>query len=356
VNLSVASAEVQHGFDAHPEAAALVNPFKRQLALIVDLNNSAELVRRILPLSQIKPAELDGSWWQFGATSRIGSLVLGAWILPPAHLVVAEQFGLSVFLGYDGEQDIHQASRHWLCRPNTCLILPGRPLSIESSLFSGLAFHLDSHRILQTATGMAGLSQTPDPWVKSVHETPGWEPSNEPALATLQAMLRQAMVMAEQQVGSSQSVVDRLQLDDLIYRLLAAMIFPELREETSFERLTQRIEAGRDSFDELLDFIKANLGEPLNLTQLELHSHYSRRALQYTFRERMGCTPLQWIRNQRLDAARLKLQNPAPGQSVASISTACGYRTQSLFSVDFQQRFHIRPSQLLREGRSSRSS
>ena len=105
----------------------------------------------------------------------------------------------------------------------------------------------------------------------------------------------------------------------------------------------------------MLDFIKWNLAKPLNLTQLEMQSHYSRRALQYTFRERLGCTPLQWIRNQRLDLARLSLQNPSPGESVASISSDCGYRTQSLFSVDFQQRFHVRPSQLLREARASRT-
>ncbi|MCP9799699.1 helix-turn-helix domain-containing protein [Synechococcus sp. RedBA-s] len=353
VSLTVASADVHQVFDAHQQAVDLANPFKRRLGLVGDINASAELFRRVLPVSRLKAMDPDRTWWHYGIASRIGSIVLGTWILPPVQIVVAEQYGLSVFLGYAGEQEIQQGSQHWSCCSNTCLILPGKPLSIETSLFSGLAFHLDTQHLLKTATGMAGLSQTPDSWVKSVHETPGWEPSREPGLATLQAMLRQVIAMAELQAGSSQSLLERLQLDDLIYRLLAAMIFPELREESSFERLIHRIEAGRDSFDELLDFIKSNLAEPLNLTQLEMQSHYSRRALQYTFRERLGCTPLQWIRNQRLDVARRKLQNPSPGDSVASISSDCGYRTQSLFSVDFQQRFHIRPSQLLREARAS---
>lgn len=355
MSLSVASADVHQGFDAHQQAVDLANPFKRRLGLVGDINASAELFRRVLPVSRLKAMDSDRTWWHYGIASRFGSIVLGTWILPPVQIVVAEQYGLSVFLGYAGEQEIQQGSRHWICCSNTCLILPGKPLSIETSLFSGLAFHLDTQRLLKTATGMAGLSQTPDSWVKSVHESSGWEPSREPGLATLQAMLRQAIVMAELQAGSSQSLLDRLQLDAMIYQLLAAMIFPELREESSFERLTHRIEAGRDSFDELLDFIKSNLAEPLNLTELELQSHYSRRALQYTFRERLGCTPLQWIRNQRLDEARRRLQKPSPGETVASISSECGYRTQSLFSVDFQQRFHVRPSQLLREARSSRT-
>lgn len=355
LSFSVAPVEIHPGFEAHQEAAALANPFKHRLGLVGDINASAELFRSVLPVSRLKATDPAQTWWHYGFASRFGSIALGAWILPPVQIVVAEKYGLSVFLGYAGEQVVQQNSRQWICCSDTCLILPGKALSIEASLFSGLAFHLDSQRILQTATDMAGLSQTPDAWVKSVHESKGWEPSKEPALTTLQSMLRQAMVMAELQAGSSQSLLDRLQLDALIYRLLAAMIFPELREASSFERLTHRIEAGRDSFDELLDFIKSNLVEPLNLTQLEMQSHYSRRALQYTFRERLGCTPLQWIRNQRLDMARLRLQNPSPGDTVASISTDCGYRTQSLFSVDFQQRFHVRPSQLLREARSSQA-
>jgi AraC-like DNA-binding protein len=36
---------------------------------------------------------------------------------------------------------------------------------------------------------------------------------------------------------------------------------------------------------------------------------------------------------------------------VASIAQVCGYRSMSLFSIEFQQRFHIKPSVLLRQSR-----
>jgi AraC-like DNA-binding protein len=86
---------------------------------------------------------------------------------------------------------------------------------------------------------------------------------------------------------------------------------------------------------------------------LEQRSHYSRRALQYAFRKRLGCTATQWIRRERLELARRDLQHPSPADSVAVIALRCGYRSLSLFSVEFQQRFHVKPSQLLREARAS---
>lgn len=46
------------------------------------------------------------------------------------------------------------------------------------------------------------------------------------------------------------------------------------------------------------------------------------------------------------------LRNPAPGDTVASIAEASGYRSMGLFSIEFQQRFHIKPSQLLRQARA----
>lgn len=109
----------------------------------------------------------------------------------------------------------------------------------------------------------------------------------------------------------------------------------------------------RDAFEALIAYINANLDQPLNLTLLQNHIHYSRRALQYAFRQRLGCTATQWIRGQRLDKARRLLGYAAQGESVASIAQACGYRSMSLFSIEFQQRFHIKPSVLLREARSS---
>ena len=85
---------------------------------------------------------------------------------------------------------------------------------------------------------------------------------------------------------------------------------------------------------------------------LEAYSHYSRRAIQYSFKERLGCTITQWIRQQRLQLARECLQYPLPEDTVQSIALRCGYRSASLFSMEFQQRYLAKPSAILRQSRS----
>jgi transcriptional regulator GlxA family with amidase domain len=128
--------------------------------------------------------------------------------------------------------------------------------------------------------------------------------------------------------------------------------FPQLRRDCLLAKTLRDQMASKDAFDRLIVYIRDNLDQPLNLTLLEKRSSYSRRALQYAFKERLGCTATQWIRAQRLDLAHQLLRNPAPGDTVASIAQASGYRSMGLFSIEFQQRFHIKPSQLLREARA----
>jgi AraC-like DNA-binding protein len=341
------------GFEQHPEAAGFENPFRRKLSLFEDLESSHLLLGQVLPLETLCSATPDSAWWHYAGCFELGSILVAAGIHPPLLLSAGERAGLTVLLGYGGEQQVSQASQHWCCPSDGCLILSGETYSSETTLLSTLAFELSPERLLNTARAMAGLIHQPSHWAKELQHSHGWRLSGEPVEVPLQTLLRQEFGKADQLLGHSQALVNRLQLDDQIYRLIAALVLPDLRLESPLDRLTQKDQQGRDTFDELIDYIKANLSQPLNLTMLESQSHYSRRALQYAFRERLACTATQWIRNQRLDLARRHLQNPVPGDSVASIATLCGYRSLSLFGVDFQHRFHVKPSQLLREARAS---
>ena len=146
-------------------------------------------------------------------------------------------------------------------------------------------------------------------------------------------------------------LIERLAIGEQLCRLMAVLICPSTASQPDADRRPKAVPQRRDSFEDLIDYIKANLNQPLNLTVLANQSHYSRRALQYAFRERLGCTATQWIRSQRLDLAQQRLLSAQPGDTVSRIAQACGYRSPSLFSIEFQQRFHIKPSLLLRRSR-----
>jgi AraC-like DNA-binding protein len=277
-----------------------------------------------------------------------------AFISGPAQGLIQSSNDLTLVLGYGGVKRVRQKGVLWTCRENTCLLLaPKASWNFETSLTSNVIFRIHVETLKRTAMAMGGWREAPPRWQERMDQAQGWQISTEDPGQSMQVSLRQVLAMANDLLSFSQSLLDRMHLEDQIYRLVAAMLIPELRQESPHNRLRQRHDHCRENFDELIDYILANLGEPLNLTDLENYSHYSRRTLQYAFRERFGCTPCQWIRKQRLEMAHHRLKNPQPRDSISEIARACGYRSMSRFSLDFQQHYHIKPSHLLYNDSSS---
>jgi transcriptional regulator GlxA family with amidase domain len=108
------------------------------------------------------------------------------------------------------------------------------------------------------------------------------------------------------------------------------------------------------ALDSLIDWMHAHCHEPISLTELEQRSHYSRRNLQYAFKARFGCGPMQYLRRQRLWQARRRLERADPGSTLSGIALASGYLSLESFRRDFRRRFGVAPSVLLARGRARR--
>ena len=106
-------------------------------------------------------------------------------------------------------------------------------------------------------------------------------------------------------------VPDLLRLDDLLVRQIVEVLAPALFAD----RTAPDPEISDCAIDTLVDWIHAHCHEPISLSDLEERSHYSRRSLQYTFKARFGCGPMQYLRRQRLWLARRRLEDP--GQAAA---------------------------------------
>ena len=139
-----------------------------------------------------------------------------------------------------------------------------------------------------------------------------------------------------------------LGLEDVILRQVACWLQPELLAAPLGQACPVVDRRSRAVFDELLDYIRAHLDQPLRLSDLEARSFYSRRALQYAFRDKLNTSPVQWIREQRLSRAMEHLQQEGPAASIQAVALACGYRQTSQFSTDFKRRFGLSPSQVKR--------
>jgi len=90
-----------------------------------------------------------------------------------------------------------------------------------------------------------------------------------------------------------------------------------------------------------------NLEGRITLTDLEVLAGVSARNLQYGFMRKYGCSPMKWVRNERLNLAQRHLSNPEQGTSVTSVATALGFSNLGLFSRYYKEKFGELPSQTL---------
>jgi transcriptional regulator GlxA family with amidase domain len=72
----------------------------------------------------------------------------------------------------------------------------------------------------------------------------------------------------------------------------------------------------------------------------------SQRQLQRLFKTELSCTPQSWLREQRLQTARVMLQSST---TVKQVAYALGFNQQSQFCRDFRLRFGTSPSVHLRD-------
>lgn len=120
----------------------------------------------------------------------------------------------------------------------------------------------------------------------------------------------------------------------------ALMTMPSFRES-----IPRNGRAPSRAVQRAMDFMMANLADPLSLTQIAAHAHVSPRALQTAFSEQAGVTPMRWLRARRLDRARrLLIGVGGPSMRVTDAALAVGFVHLGYFARRYAERFGETPS------------
>lgn len=137
-----------------------------------------------------------------------------------------------------------------------------------------------------------------------------------------------------------------IHLDELIYRQVVQLLRSS-KAQHSLGRQERSFKC--QLMDELCNKLLARLHLPLTLADIEALSGISARGLQYAFQERFGCSPMAWVREQRLLVARERLLRGKC--SVMEVAVSCGFGSSSLFTRYYQARFSETPSNTLKKQR-----
>ncbi|WP_454855931.1 helix-turn-helix domain-containing protein [Promicromonospora soli] len=112
------------------------------------------------------------------------------------------------------------------------------------------------------------------------------------------------------------------------------MVLPPHREGSQLQYATQPAPARADaSLAPLLEWAASRLDTPLTLSRLAEHAGLSSRTLARRFAEQLGISPGQWLLRQRLDAARVLLEQTC--LPVEAIATRVGLTS----AVNLRRRF-----------------
>lgn len=93
-----------------------------------------------------------------------------------------------------------------------------------------------------------------------------------------------------------------------------------------------------------LDYIHANLAEPITLADIARAAGINVRTLQKGFQRVFGLSPMQVLRNARLDTAHYQLLAHRDAPSVTEAAFSCGFSHLGRFSRDYKERFGHSPS------------
>jgi AraC-like DNA-binding protein len=226
------------------------------------------------------------------------------------------------------------------------LYFPEGKRHAEGGVKSTLLISISRQRLLESARVMLGGQRLLD----VDFDTPRILSTRHGTIDFLR-MLEQLCGLIDQ-FGGHLELLNNFSPDETIVRVVVMMLAPEL----FFPEESDRRKNGKarvDVINFLCEFVAANSDQPINLTTLESVSGLSARVLQQEFKKRYACSPLQWVREQRLDHARQMLQIPSVITTVSMVAAQCGFDNLSDFAKRYLQRFKELPSETLRKSRSA---
>lgn len=100
------------------------------------------------------------------------------------------------------------------------------------------------------------------------------------------------------------------------------------------------------------EFLEAHAAQPIALEDLRAVAGVPLRTLHHQFRRSLGVTPLQLLRDIRLDRVRAELLRGREGTSVTAIALDWGFDHLGRFAASYRQRFGETPRETLLRARS----
>lgn len=229
---------------------------------------------------------------------------------------------------------------HWGAAQGGCLL----PITDERVVGTGgfrnqLMIQIDPIKLEKHASAMLGAcSVPPDLMLKHVRPLPLYF-----GQTSLLKGLFQTMPLLHSYFDQPH-LLNTLGIGDVLMRQLAIWLRPDLFLHHPLRPSESAASTKKQLVRLLCEYMVAHMAEPLTLADLESVCGLSARTIQYAFQQEQGCSPLAWLREQRLMAAQQLLLNQSE-LGINQVALACGFPNASLFAASYRKRFGITPTE-----------
>ncbi|MFN3261581.1 MAG: AraC family transcriptional regulator [Pikeienuella sp.] len=223
----------------------------------------------------------------------------------------------------------------------TILASPGRP---QRSRFGAgsrrLALSVARETVRRRVSALTGA-----PVAGDVAFAPGLDLGSGPGRIVRDAMF----LVAEAQDRGREVFADPLRAANFEETVLNTLLLHHDHSHAALFERRARAPATRD-VKRAIDFIEANLDQPLRLGCIVAEAGVSGRALSAHFRDATGLSPMAYLRLARLRAARASLER-GEAASVTDAAFRFGFLHLGRFSGAYLEAFGETPSETLARGR-----
>jgi AraC-like DNA-binding protein len=332
------------------KTARVTNPL---VSLLRPTSTVSEAKRRLgqsLAIHKLENHTASNRWFMLETSVATKSLKIASIIGSNFKFKINDQNYHYFLFGHGGHLIVEVDSNICLLQSNKGVLLPRSSwqlLSEESSSFTSIGF-MPLHLITAART-LAPPAWTPplnqDSPLGSLLKKPAQ--GDQDCAELIKSALSMIVALVEL-TREDNELLDSVGLEQDLYNAMALIVFDDLRNFEFGWHRDEPDEVDRRLYS-ILDFIRFNLDRELPISLLQAQANCSRRSLEYAFKKQIGCTPLQWIRRERMALALAKLETSDPTNStVKDIAASCGYKSLSRFYIDFRSTYGCTPYDILR--------
>ncbi len=298
---------------------------------------ASEAFAQVVPSMSVKQVRQGEQFLARFAMRTIGKTVLSANATLPCEIEVEEPRGWHIMIGYMGHIEVaFDRSSVELCGGRNALLMPDVRRTRHNARQSVIVASLDEQRLLDTVDIIAGR----DPGTSRLEQN--YRELDLRCGRELYPALQRLCALVDA-TASDPHCAELLGLEDVFYRWIAISLDCQDADKRSLRNDapdTRRL-------DVVCDLIRSIPEHPITLTEMERISGMSARALQYAFKARFDCSPMEWQRQERIQAARKLLISAGPNETITSIAYSLGYSSSAAFATQYKHYFGESPSATL---------